>query len=293
MKFELVEIVTKDKLVHQGIFHRPERVGKRALLWVHGLTGRFYGDPKLMNMFAEMCDQYGMGFAAFNNRGHDMVSGLRRINPRKESGYDRETIGAAYENFEESVFDIDASIEFLLHQGFDQIILVGHSTGANKVCYYAATKNDLRISGVVLAGPMSDRLSQNTDKVNYEKNLLKARELVSAGRGDELLQGKHFFPITPKRIISLLASNTKEDVFNYADTKNILTTFSKIRKPLLMIFSGNDEVADRPVETIKKAFDAYTKSFDYTSIIVPDATHSFEGKETDFVEKVVSWASSL
>ena len=57
MTFELVETVTKDKLVHQGIVSVPEKHGKKAILWVHGLTGRFYGDPLLMNLFAETCEK--------------------------------------------------------------------------------------------------------------------------------------------------------------------------------------------------------------------------------------------
>lgn len=293
MKFELVEVVTKDKLVHQGIFHRPERAGKRALLWVHGLTGRFYGDVKLMNVLAEVCGKNGMGFASFNTRGHDMVTGIRKVDSRKESGYSHEIIGAAYERFEDSVHDVDAGISFLERQGFSEIIIAGHSTGANKVCFYAANVNDPRVTGVILAGPMSDRHSARTDKVNYEKNLHEAKALIAAGKGDALQEGKHFFPITPKRFVSLLASNTAEDVFNYGDNKNVLSVFSRIQKPLLVICSEKDEVADRPIPEIRKAFDAHAQTSNYQSLVIPNADHGFSGKEKEFVSAIVTWVVGL
>jgi alpha-beta hydrolase superfamily lysophospholipase len=293
VSFSLAEIVTKDKLVHQGIFFRPSHPSKKAVLWVHGLTGRFYGDVELMSLWAQTCEQKGFGFAAFNNRGHDIVAGLRKLDTRKKTGYRHATYGAGLERFSDCVLDIDAAISFLMSQGFAQVVLIGHSTGANKVCYYAATKKDPRVVGVVLAGPMSDRYSRNTDKVHYRKNMAFMQKLVKQRKGDEILGGRHFFPMTPKRWLSLLAPGSKEDVFNYGDKKNVLSAFAKIRKPLLIVLSELDETADRPIEEIKQAFDTHTKSPSYKSVIIPGATHSYTGKEKEFVREVVSWSSSL
>ncbi len=300
-QFELVETVTKDGLVHQGMFARPEPHSVphsgtsrgRALLWVHGLTGRFYGDVKTMNLFADECTKQGMAFASFNTRGHDIISSMRKIDPKEPNGYTHVTIGASSEVFEESVFDIDAGISYLADQGFDQVILAGHSTGANKVCYYAGNTNDPRVAGVVLAGPMSDRLSEHTDKKQYDKNLTMLRELIETGRGDALLAKTHWFPITAKRAWSLLSPNTHEDVFNYGDEKNVLVDFNKITSPVMVVLAGNDDVADRPAETIQKVFDAHTGSKNYRSVIIPDATHQYSGKQQEFVHSVVSWAKSL
>lgn len=293
MKFELVEIITKDNLVHQGIYCTPKHKGAVALLWVHGLTGRFYGDVNLMNLFAQACDKHGIAFASFNNRGHDVIANMRKVDSGETSGFARVMIGAAMEVFEDCIFDIDAGISFLQSQGCTKIIVAGHSTGANKVCYYAAEKNDPRVAGVVLAGPMSDRFSRNTDKANYERNVRKAKLLLAGGKGDQIMEGKHFFPITPRRMVSLLAPNTHEDVFNYGDTKRVLSEFAKIAKPLLVVFSGNDETADRPIESIKHVFDVHAKSKKYTSVIIPDTTHSYEGKEKEFVSTVIDWTVDL
>lgn len=292
-KFYLAEITTKDHLVHQGIFFKPSRLSKKAILWVHGLTGRFYGDVALLNQFAEACGKQGLGFASFNTRGHDMISGIRKIDKRKKTGYDHLTLGAGYERFEDSIFDVEAGISFLANHGYSQIIVVGHSTGANKVCYYAATRRDPRVFGIVLAGPMSDRHSQNTNRKAYKKNLSLMKKLVREKKGNNLLVGYHFFPMTPARWLSLLAEGSSEDIFNYGDITGTLKMFQKIRTHLFVVLSENDETADRPIAVIKRVFDAHVGASSYRSIVIPAATHSYSGKEKEFVKEVVSWVASL
>lgn len=292
MKFELVEIVTKDKLVHQGIFYRPERAGKRALLWVHGLTGRFYSDPAFLSLVVQACEEAGLGFAAFNNRGHDYVTSTHRLKESDPRGYVHETIGASVESFTESVHDIDASIQFLFKQGFTDVVLVGNSTGANKVCYYAATINDPRVTGIVLSGPMSDRYSASDEKTR-QNNLCFVEQKIREGKGDEILTGLDFLPLTPRRWMSLMAEGSAEDVFNYRDEHGALATFEKITKPVLVMFGGNDEHADRPIADIQKVFDSHAKSNQYRSLIIPDADHGFTGKEKEFVTAIIDWVKTL
>lgn len=293
--FNLVETATKDKLVHQGIFFKPSKPGKKAILWVHGITGRFYGSVALMNEFAEMCESKGFGFASFNTRGHDIVASVQRVDKRKKSGYAHVTAGASYENFTDSVYDLDASIAFLVANGFSEIIILGHSTGANKTCYYAAVKKDERVEGIILAGPMSDRSEYAKKQKIYARIKKEMEKKVKAGKGNVLLTSKDFFPlsITPKRWMSLYAPGSAEDVFNYMDTKNVLTQFSRIRKPLLVVLSEKDEYADRPIKKIRHVFDTHAQSPSYKSVVIPDTNHKYMGKEKEFVHAVTSWVSSL
>jgi dienelactone hydrolase len=93
--------------------------------------------------------------------------------------------------------------------------------------------------------------------------------------------------------MSLLCEGSPEDVFNYRDAEGALATFGKIKVPLLVMFSGNDEHADRPVSEIQKAFDAHATSVRYKSVIVPGVDHGFSGKEAVFVREVVTWAALL
>jgi len=116
---------------------------------------------------------------------------------------------------------------------------------------------------------------------------------IKEGKGDELLLGYHFFPITPKRYISLFEPGSAEDTFDYGDEKPKMTSFSKIKLPLLVILAGADEGADRPVGDIKKVFDAHITSKHYKSVIIPGALHKFHENEKDVADIINNWMKSL
>ena len=291
-RFELTEITTGDSLIHQGIAAIPDRPGRTAVLWVHGLTSKFYSNPMLINELADECTAHNMAFAAFNNRGHDIATGITTVDSNQPSGKGHFTGGAGYEHFEDSLYDIAAGVKYLHSRGFADVVVAGHSSGANKACYFAAQIPE-RIAGVVLAGPLSDRYSPHVDKAEYEKNLTMLKMLRDDNKGDSLLTKVSWFPMTADRAWSLIAPNTSEDVFNYGDSEHVLETFSSIQVPTLVVFSGSDEYADRPVGEIQKIFDKMHTAKSYRSVVIPEAAHGFEGKEREFSQALVEWAQNL
>lgn len=291
--FFLTEIVTKDNLIHQGIYYKPKKPTKRVILWVHGLTSTFYNNVKLFELMADACEKEGIGFAAFNNRGHDIVTGIRKIDPGESKGYARVNGGAGYERFEDCIFDIDAGISFLVTQGYTEIILIGHSTGSNKVCYYCGTRKDSKVTGVVLLSPVSDQLDPTLDKEIHRKQLYAMQRRIKEGKGDELMTGAHVFPLTPRRFVSIFTHHSSEDVFDYGDLDPKLTCFSLIKEPLLVILGCNDEYLDRPVKNVFDVFTQHTRSKKYYSVVIPDALHSYNGKEQEVVSIIFHWMKEI
>lgn len=289
MKFTLEEIVTKDGLLLQGIYSESKIKKRRAVLWMHGLSSAFYHEVKLTKLLVEALENKGWGFAHFNSRGHDVLAGIRKKDSTSPYGYSYYQAGAGAEIFEESVLDIDAGIDFLVAKGYDEIVIIGHSTGANKACYYAAAQNNSHVISVILSGPISDRLSSP----NTKKHLPFMKKLMREGKGNKLLFGYHFFPLTPKRFISLFDPRSSEDVFDYGEEEPKLVMFSKIKIPLLVILSQNDEVADRPVKEIQQAFDSHTTSPIYKSIVIDGALHRYNGHEPEVVSAIIDWITAL
>jgi pimeloyl-ACP methyl ester carboxylesterase len=307
-QFDLTEIITKDKLVHQGIYFPPSRKASSltkvtadksagevnpAILWVHGLTSTFYADIDLFKSLTNICKPLEFGFAAFNNRGHDLIAGIRKIDKKETKGYGHVTGGAGYEEFSECVYDIDAGISFLVSKGYQKIILIGHSSGANKVCYYSGLKNNSNVTGVILLSPVSDRLDSALDKKELAKTITLMKKYVTHGHGDELMLGFHFFPMTPRRFLSLLSPHSTEDIFDYGDSRPRMTYFSKIIKPLMVVFGENDEYLDRSAKEAMKVFDKYHKSKNYKSYILPGALHGYDGKEKEISEIIIKWISQI
>lgn len=293
-QFFLAEITTKDKLIHQGLFYKPSKPGTRAILWVHGLTDNFYGDLPTIETFAVVCEKEGWGLASFNTRGHDIVASGKKLDPKSPKGQASLTIGSAIEQFSDCIYDIDAGITFLVNQGFSKIVLVGISTGANKVCYYAGKIRDSRVAGVVLASPISDvtlKLKELGNK--YVSMIKKIKAMVNKGKGDRILDGLDYMPLTPQRYLSLYSANSDEDVFPYYQINPKFTIFSNIKIPMMVVFGAADEYSDRPVEQILKVLNTHQRSINFSGAIIPGAYHSFSGREKELADSIVHWINTI
>lgn len=290
-KYFLTEIVTKDEIVLPGLYYEPSKKSDTAILWVHGLSSTSFNHIPTTDAFAEVAEKYHFGFSAFNNRGAGFLGGPKKRDKNDPKGYVHSFGGAGMEYFEDSVFDIDAGITFLTNQGYTKIVLVGRSTGANKSCFYTGTVTDDRVSGVVLLSPISDRLEKTPKEL--EQTIPYMKKLIANGKGEELLVGYSFFPMTPIRYISLYERGSKEDVFDYGEEHPQLTTFSAIKKPLYVILGEKDEHADRKVVDIKRVYDAHTTSINYSSIVVPGAFHGFDGMEKELAVMIASWIKEM
>jgi len=293
-KYSLEEITTKDGIVLQGIYHEPPVKKDLAILWIHGLTSTFYSDALIFELLINKLDKDGAGFASFNNRGHDMITGLRKVDKKSPTGFSHASGGAGYEKFEDCVYDIDAGITFLINQGYRRVILIGHSTGALKTGYYAAVKKDNRLFGIVAAGPISDRLFEEKTNKKLAVNLRRMKHMVDIGKGDYLANNLTFFPITARRYISLNHVNSIEQkIFDYGSNPPDPKYLQKIKIPLFLVLSENDEYADRPANKIKEFFDKNQKSTNYSCVILKNAFHGYEGQEEEFVDIIYEWIKSL
>ena len=99
---ELVQVQTADGIFHEGVVIRPATDARQpiAVLWVHGLTGRFYGAAPVG--VGRGLARRGYTLVSGNNRGHDIGAPLRR-------GAEASILdGKAWEKFDESPHDVAA-----------------------------------------------------------------------------------------------------------------------------------------------------------------------------------------
>lgn len=289
--FQLSQITTSDGLVHQGVFFKPEQPARTAILWIHGLGSTFYAHLPILEQFASHCQKRGLGLAAFNTRGHDIVTSIHKLEPTSDKGYTRLSAGASQEIFTDSVYDLEAGVQFLLEQGFDKVILIGHSTGANKAVYYTTKRPNPAVSAIVLTSPLSDRLGLPQEERQQKISIMK--QLQQSGKGDLLTTDHFYYPITPDRFLSLFEESSIEDVFDYGDPEPQMKLYSQIKLPLLVVFGEADEHAHRPIPEIKSVFDSKTTSLSYLSVVIPDAMHSFGEREDVFAKEIMHYITNL
>jgi pimeloyl-ACP methyl ester carboxylesterase len=121
-------LVTKD-------YERKEDIlGIPMLLQIHGLLGHFLarGTPRLLPH-------------ALLEHGYSSLS----INTRLASTGQITGKGI----FDDTIWDIDASVEFLIEEGFRNIFILGYSLGAGMGVYWASHREPGMVRGMILEGP--------------------------------------------------------------------------------------------------------------------------------------------
>jgi len=285
MKTELLRLTSEDGLILHGIIHRPDMAAKKAFAYVHGMTGNFY-ENKFTDVTAEKLVQNGCAYISVNNRGHDVIAHFLVVGPKETY----KQIGDASEVFSECVLDIKPVVDYLEEQGYEEVVLCGHSLGAVKAAYYVGKTNDKRVKKLVLMSPPDMVGLAEIEK--YHTTLLEqAHQMVGEGRGEELLPQKiwDWSFLSAKTYIELSARDYPVDVFNTYDPAKP-SLLSEIRIPTLAVFGENDDAAIMPLQQALDILKAKTPNAPrFDTAIIPGASHIYFGKEEKLAQSVSDW----
>jgi pimeloyl-ACP methyl ester carboxylesterase len=269
----VIEIVTPKKFVLNGLWFGPVKA-KRVIIIVHGLTSSAFSLKSVVDALVTK----DTAVITFNNRGFEQVATVKRVR-----GNTREyvTAGMAHEVFTDSIDDLQGAIDFAKKAGARDVYLAGHSTGAQKCVYWASKNRRSRtVRGVILLGALSDYADAAKHRAKYAKALAYAQKLIQAGLPRELLPATLTEPFVfdAQRFVSLYTPDSAEEIFSYAQPGKTPRTLRSVTIPILALFAGDDEYADRPAEEIGSWFDRNITAA-HEIAIVPSVGHSFHGGE--------------
>ena len=179
MMFRL-NVPTKRGSVLNGVLFRQEekRSADTVMIAITGIHGNFYSNPFYYNIGDTLSsDNIDFIYAQTN----DAFGEIETVNVNTGK---RETIGSWNERFSYTDEDIDAYLCFAEEEGYEHIILAGHSLGANKVIYYLSRHHDPRVDHFFLLSPanLTYMMSGGTER---EKRIIK--DQVERGDGDRML----------------------------------------------------------------------------------------------------------
>ena len=278
----LVRARTRDCVWLDGVIAEPRRRRNAALVWVHGLGSAFASGQPLTRALSTRLNAAGIAYLKLNTRGHDTVArGGKRL------------AGAAFERFGESVTDIRAMIALARRAGHGEVILAGHSTGANKVLHYAARVRDRRVSGLILLGPISDIAGESK---RIGRRQLRRRVAVAeriAKRDPDALVPRAFGFWSARRYLSLYRPGGAEDTFPYYRPNARWAALRRVRLPVAAIVGSRDEYLDRqPAELIEAFARNATRARSLTGLVIPGARHGFQNREKVLARAIVRWVQN-
>lgn len=279
----LVEIVTPKGVRLQGAWVGAMRP-RRVVIWMHGLGSSMFSKLAITRLLAKDLT----AVLVFNNRGHDQIANLSTTKRKRFTG------GAAHEVFTDCLDDIEGAIRLARSTGAKDIVLAGHSTGSQKIAYWAATKGR-GVRGIVLLAPISDydgAVALHGKKV-VDRAVAYARSLVKKKRGSEYVPARVWpeGPYSASRFLSLYAGEGTEEIFTYWDPARKPATLRRIRIPTLVVLAGKDIYTKRKPQDIE----AWFLNHLYTGevVIVPEAEHGFKGSEKTVANALARFMKEL
>ena len=295
---QLVSFETPDKINLPGLLYQPKVKSNKAAIWLHGNgSSTIFFSPVRMNTIAKHLNEAGIAFFPFNNRGGLYIKPYtRKISEVEE---ERVNYGMTYELIKDCILDINAAIQYLKSQGYSEIYLIGHSTGANKICvydYYA--KCDSVANYILLAGGDDTGLYyQAMGKKKFMQALEKSREAVQKGNNEKLAPKylSPYFPLSYQSMYDTLNPDGDYNTFPFNEEMNklklskkkLFREFAGIKKPTLVIYGAQDEYCygdvSRCIDILKK-YQPPSKYFSYE--IIPGADHSFTDREAELAKTI-------
>lgn len=275
----LAKIKTRDGEILEGVAIRPKIKSKITIVWLHGLSSRFSSGQTLMRELSGLCQKNRLGYLKFNNRGHDIVSrGKEKL------------VGAGFEKFTDCVSDIRAMILFAKKLGYKNIILAGHSTGANKALYYVYKTRDRAVKKLILLGPISDIAAEikQVGRKKLAEGVKKAEDLKK--KNPMRLMPRTFGICTAARFLSLYKAGSPEDTFPYHNPNASWKELKSVKIPVLVGLGRRDEYLDRPA---KKLLDIFAEkavlAHRFSGVIIKGADHGFRKKEKEIAREIMKF----
>lgn len=298
-KPELVSFSTSDHLELPGLFFEPPKPTGRLVIWLHGNgSASIFYKVKKMNLLADKLTSIGWAFLPFNNRGAHYLKKFSW----KENEEEHEILqGTALEKIEDAVLDLDAAIAFARSRGYDEIVLAGESSGANKIVVYNLNRSENSCRGYALIGGGDDTglFYLMFGKEKFWKVLKEARERVSNGNDDELLSPKLTEPKFAYRALAdMLDPDGPYNLFPFYEyfsgerlgNKELFGEYKRINTPTLILYGELDKFCYRPAaEVVPVLLKIHPKPELLTGVVAPGADHSFSGNEEQEADAVVQW----
>ncbi|MFH0875730.1 MAG: alpha/beta fold hydrolase [archaeon] len=279
MQSELVRIYTKDKLELQGLLFEPKIKSSKAVVHIHGWVGNFYENRFIDKISAYLLEK-NIAFLTINTRGAGIITEFLK-NKKKEK------IGGSLEKFEESIYDIDAALDFLTKRRYSEFILQGHSLGCQKIVYYVFNQKDIRIKCLVMLAPVDDAefASSLFNKKKYNEAIKIAKDMISEGKGQEPVpQWMQYYPMLSANMFIQVSDPTSTSA-RIIHTNGKLSELKSIKIPILAVFGSKDDYQKNPNDKLK-ALEEKTKC---ETLLIKDANHWFSGTENLIASEICKW----
>lgn len=283
--YEFIRVITEDQLQLSGLY-QPGDKNKSALIFIHGFTSDFYS-PVFAHVINKELKDSGHAVILAQNRGTGIETEFIKTNG------DVVYLGSFFEKLEDAHLDITAHIEFLLKEGYKEIILMGHSLGTIKVTRYLFEgKHKDKILKLILLAPFDKNAFMVRKAGNkWDEYLEIAESKIREGKGREKVPVPEYedFPLTYECFISWYNKTDLSCIWDFYRKEYKGELLRQINIPTKVILGDKDEFVDYPEfsensETVLNFLKNTIPNCE--TKLIKDSVHTYLGKEEEVVKEV-------
>ena len=281
----MIQFPAEDGVNLNGYIHRKQKDNNKILIQIHGMTSNCF--KKREAFIANKLDEINVDSMCFNTRGSEIVKYIKDKNGNKKLA------GTAYEDIEESYYDLLGAIKYAIKLGYTNIYLQGHSLGATKVVYFYSKMQKenneyLKFVKAIILLSLVDIPDMIKTYSNIE-NIEFARTKNANGENMDLMPRESFIhPISIKTFLSYL--DVKDiDFAQYDNNGYEFEVLNNIDVPIFMRWGNINELikktATEQVELMNKKIRKSEKDINY----IDGANHSYDGKEDILANEICTF----
>lgn len=273
-----LNIATQSGTVLQGVLFPANSQAKTVVIAITGIHGNFYSNPFYYNI-GETLSKAGIDFIYAQTR--NTFGKMQEINTLTG---EPEIIGSFNEDFAKTIEDLTAYIDFAERQGYENIVLAGHSLGANKVIYYLSETQDQRVSKYLLLSPAN--VTHLTNFVS-EQERAYIRQQVANGNGQKVLPFELFgwLSATANTAYQWLYSSILNNV--HVEKDGDFSQASKIPHSGALLIGTLDRFTyGDPCGFLQNINDHLQSARENQLIFIEQTGHTYQQKEQEVADKI-------
>jgi len=309
---EFLTLTTADQLDLPALLFEPEEKTKKVVIFLHGCgSASIFYKQKKMSLFAQELDKVGYSFFPFNNRGaHYLKKFSRGVGEEKVEVMK----GTSTEIIAETVLDINAAVDFLKSRGYEHILLMGESTGANKICVYQHFQPKNSLTGYILVGGGDDtglwwnmlgdqaqtlfteaqkrvKIDQQTPQAESDKTSL---DLISTKLSNAIMSYQGLYNVMnpdgdyntfPFREFTTDWKISHQPLFRY---------YQEIDKPTFALYGELDEYTGcDPHQAVEILSQVHRQPSLISTQVVSGCDHGFKDNEILEISAVIAWLKNV
>ncbi|WP_295730486.1 alpha/beta fold hydrolase [uncultured Limosilactobacillus sp.] len=267
------------------LFDAPRNVQpSTVVIAITGIHGNFYSNPFYVNLGKTLSDA-GIDFIYAQTA--DAFGEMPTLNVKTGK---QELIGSWNEDFNNTDEDIEAYLNYVYRQGYTNIILAGHSLGANKVIYYLSRHRDTRIKHFIFLSPAN--LEHLTSVVTEEeKQAILNQRQQGAGEKRMPFNLLGWIPGTADTDYQWVFDNILNNV--HVEPEKDFSQVAAITQTGALIIGSYDRFTyGEPQKFLENINDHMQTAKQNRLIVIPKTGHTYQQKEQVLADEILKLVQS-